>query len=103
MENLKVCIGCGDLADGTRCTVCQSERDAVIGKQRGSSTARGYTKQWQRTASKVKRQQPYCAVCGTDQDLTVDHITPKRLGGTDARDNLVTLCRTHNSAKGGRS
>lgn len=32
-------------------------------------------------------------------DLTVDHIVPKALGGTDSRDNLQVLCRSCNSAK----
>lgn len=32
-------------------------------------------------------------------DLTVDHIIPKALGGTDARENLQVLCRPCNSAK----
>lgn len=100
--NMKVCINCGDLADGTRCETCHAERQQRVSQQRGGATARGYTRTWGKQAARVKRQQPACAVCGTTEDLTVDHITPKTLGGTDKPDNLRTLCRRHNSAKGGR-
>lgn len=32
--------------------------------------------------------------------LTVDHITPKSLGGMNTRDNLVTACHECNNARG---
>lgn len=43
-----------------------------------------------------------CAQCGTAEDLTIDHIYPKSLGGADTEDNLQTLCRSCNSRKGAR-
>jgi hypothetical protein len=48
-----------------------------------------------------------CVQCGTDgthagNDLTVDHITPVSLGGTNDLWNLQTLCRRCNSRKGAR-
>lgn len=43
-----------------------------------------------------------CRECGSHCDLTVDHITPVVLGGTDDMDNLRTLCRSCNSRKGAR-
>ncbi len=101
-DTLRVCLDCGDLTPATRCEACQSERDRRINQQRGGAHARGYTRSWQRTAAHVKQQQPVCEVCGSTADLTVDHITPKARGGTDAVDNLRTLCRRHNSAKGAR-
>lgn len=99
---LKACIECGDLAEGTRCKDCQAERDQRLNQRRGGAHVRGYTRQWQRTAAKVKRRQPACAVCGATTDLTVDHVVPKAAGGTDDEDNLQTLCRSHNGAKGAR-
>ncbi|NBR07971.1 MAG: HNH endonuclease [Planctomycetes bacterium] len=33
---------------------------------------------------------------------TVDHIIPRRLGGTDEPDNLVASCTRCNYSKGGR-
>ena len=86
-DNLKVCIDCGDLAVGTRCPTCQAARDRRVGLQRGGANARGYDYDWQRRAAKVKHDQPECVVCGATDDL----------------DNLVTMCRRHNSAKGGRA
>jgi 5-methylcytosine-specific restriction endonuclease McrA len=45
-----------------------------------------------------------CLYCGRDRrranDLTLDHLTCHEDGGTDAPSNLVTACRSCNSAKG---
>jgi hypothetical protein len=41
-----------------------------------------------------------CAICGTTNDLTIDHITPLSKGGDDELANLRLLCRLHNSLKG---
>lgn len=43
-----------------------------------------------------------CRDCGTPIDLTVDHIIPWALGGSDDMTNLQTLCRPCNSSKGAR-
>lgn len=99
---MRVCIECGQVDEGTRCAECQVERDRRIGEQRGGATARGYTRAWEKRAAQVKRQHPTCAKCGATEDLTVDHIVSKARGGSDEPDNLRTLCRRHNSAKGGR-
>lgn len=40
-----------------------------------------------------------CVRCGTSEDLTVDHIFPRSIGGTHALKNLRTLCRKCNSAR----
>lgn len=61
-----------------------------------------------RTKSRIKkadwawllRTQKVCQVCGTDEDLTGDHITPIGKGGLNVRTNLQILCRRHNAAKG---
>lgn len=44
-----------------------------------------------------------CAFCGTDADLTVDHITPVARGGNGFPENLQCLCRRCNSQKGART
>jgi hypothetical protein len=37
-----------------------------------------------------------CQICASTYQLEIDHITPVSWGGTDARENLRLLCRTHN-------
>lgn len=43
-----------------------------------------------------------CVHCGGTEDLTIDHKHPRIRGGTNAEDNLQTLCRSCNSSKGAR-
>lgn len=40
-----------------------------------------------------------CRQCGSEDDLTIDHIKPKKHGGPSKTWNLQTLCRTCNEAK----
>lgn len=47
-----------------------------------------------------KRDGFQCRVCNTSVNLTLDHITPVSLGGTNELENLAILCRSHNSSKG---
>lgn len=41
----------------------------------------------------------YCGACAPEAKLTIDHVTPTALGGSDAPDNLVTACADCNSGK----
>ena len=41
-----------------------------------------------------------CVYCGSTEDLTIDHVTPKCRGGVDHADNCVTACRPCNQRKG---
>jgi 5-methylcytosine-specific restriction endonuclease McrA len=41
----------------------------------------------------MERDNHQCRECETKKDLTVYHVIPRSAGGTDALDNLVTLCR----------
>lgn len=43
-----------------------------------------------------------CQDCGAASNLSIDHIFPVTLGGTNTADNLQTLCRSCNSRKGAR-
>lgn len=47
-----------------------------------------------------------CVYCGQGIEegatLTLDHLTPHSLGGSNAADNLVTACRRCNAARGTR-
>ncbi len=41
-----------------------------------------------------------CIYCGSDKDLTVDHLVPLARGGPHQQDNLAVACRSCNSRKG---
>ncbi|WP_228287606.1 HNH endonuclease [Acinetobacter pittii] len=43
-----------------------------------------------------------CITCGTQKNLTLDHIKPEVLGGDSTIENLQTMCKTCNSRKGAR-
>lgn len=49
-----------------------------------------------------KRDGYRCVKCGCHYDLSCDHIFPESKGGEATDDNLQTLCRRCNSAKGAR-
>lgn len=40
-----------------------------------------------------------CVYCGAEDDMTVDHLVPRRYGGSDQPRNLVPACRSCNSRK----
>ena len=43
-----------------------------------------------------------CQYCGSDQELTFDHLLPRSKGGQTNWDNVVTACSSCNVKKGGR-
>lgn len=50
-----------------------------------------------------ERDEFKCVKCGVRKDLTVDHIIPESKGGNATLENLQTMCKSHNSAKGVKS
>ena len=44
-----------------------------------------------------------CQYCGSQKDLTFDHVTPRRLGGKTTWENIATACAPCNMKKGGRT
>ncbi len=47
-----------------------------------------------------KRDGFKCQYCGTEKELTLDHLIPKAKGGKTSWNNLVTACKSCNSKKG---
>jgi 5-methylcytosine-specific restriction endonuclease McrA len=42
-----------------------------------------------------------CQICGTDEgEMHIDHIIPRKVGGTHDLDNLRVLCKSCNLRKG---
>jgi 5-methylcytosine-specific restriction endonuclease McrA len=101
-DSLKVCIACGDLAQGTRCDPCRQAATARHNARRAQAGTLGASWGWRKTSQAARNREPRCQLCGTEEDLTVDHVVPRTAGGTDDRDNLRVLCRSHNAAKGTR-
>jgi 5-methylcytosine-specific restriction endonuclease McrA len=57
------------------------------------------------TKAEVFRRDNFtCQYCGTrTNNLTIDHIIPRHLGGTHTWENLVAACPNCNHKKGGRT
>lgn len=52
------------------------------------------------TSTAVRVAGGECARCKTNQNLTLDHIRPRSLGGSNKSKNLQVLCRRCNQLKG---
>lgn len=65
--------------------------------------AKRYGAGWKKLSEWFKRRNPLCAECMRQGRATeafdVDHVVPKRLGGTDELANLQSLCRPCHKAK----
>ena len=62
-------------------------------------TIRDYKKTFNLLLHKYNFQ---CTNCGSVENLTIDHIKPVKLGGTDDYSNLQILCKSCNSKKGAK-
>lgn len=58
------------------------------------------TRRWKTLAKAIIERDKVCAVCGTEDNLSVDHIVPiSKDGPVWDEDNLITMCMTHNRQK----
>ena len=71
-------------------------------RHRQTTTQRGYGARWQ-AMSRGLRHGAACEMCGSQGRLAVDHVTPRSLGGSDARTNLRTLCANCHARHGAQS
>ena len=58
------------------------------------------SKRSRRYRSLVRRDGEVCVWCATTENLTVDHILPRSMGGSNKLENLQLLCQPCNQAKG---
>jgi 5-methylcytosine-specific restriction endonuclease McrA len=88
--------GCGVLVYGTaRCNAHQLRRP--------TRTEQGWDNNWLRLSKQMIHEQPWCSLCYSTEDLTLDHIMPLGRGGASVRENAQVLCRSCNSRKGART
>jgi hypothetical protein len=57
------------------------------------------SRELQRILIKHFNHEPKCCVCNTTNNLTIDHIYPKGLGGLDNVLNMRIMCSDHNENK----
>jgi hypothetical protein len=80
-----------------------------VGKLRqGKCQAAGCWIRKERRLAIYMRDGFHCCYCGCDlrgsaaADITLDHLTPRSAGGDNGNTNLVTACRSCNSARGAK-
>ena len=90
-----------------RCKPCTKERDASRKRKRSkeAEAAHDHSRRGAKASVWTYRfigdtHRPACAACDKTEDLTYDHITPIKLGGTSDWWNFQLLCRSCNSKKG---
>lgn len=96
--------GCPKLTDGQYCDDHKAvERRRYNKYQRDPDYGGRYGVEWKRVRTRYVKAHPLCEQCLKDGRLTpvdeVHHILPLSRGGTNATDNLMSLCRScHNKA-----
>lgn len=105
----RICLDCGTLTDGTRCTECQRPRERATlraKRQRRPRPSHGEDKRRAAVVAAHRREHgDWCPGWERDPhraaDLTADHIDAVAAGGAESG-GLQVLCRSCNSAKGAR-
>ena len=94
--------GCPNLTNGQYCadhtTIARRQYDKY---ERAADVNRKYGRAWKRIRDRHISQHPLCEECIKVGKMTpaaeVHHKTPISQGGTHARENLMSLCRScHN-------
>lgn len=93
--------GCPGIVRDGKCSVCGPRKQSNWRSSNSpsavlSASARGYGATWRKLRAMKLADTPLCEECERQGRLTgaitVDHIIPKTLGGTDAWENLQSLC-----------
>ena len=95
---LKPCLVCGEPCQTGRCA------DHPPKPRRRPSRAVGYDAAWDRLSRKARAIQPFCTDCGTDQNLTCDHLPEawaRKARGLSLRlADVDVVCATCNKRRG---
>ncbi|WP_304117261.1 HNH endonuclease [Mycolicibacterium bacteremicum] len=95
---LRPCIDCGEPSAGTRC----DEHQPTDTRLRRALGQAAYDPVWRALSQRARKAQPWCDDCGTDRDLTTDHVIPKTIAPelVHAPENLAVRCRPCNASRG---
>jgi len=103
--------GCPKLTEGRFCEEHAKLEAARYEKyQRDPAVKKRYGRSWKLVRDRFLAQHPLCEMCQKEGRLTeaeeVHHIVPLSQGGSNARENLMSLCKSCHSAitakEGGR-
>lgn len=96
------CLACHrPTTNGTRCPTCSTRYETARVAQRGTRAQRGYGYRWVKARNAAVKASPICEDCGATEDLTGEHIIPRKEGG-GVQEIIPVLCRRCNSRRGGK-
>lgn len=82
------------------------QKDKAYDEQRETASQRGYGARWRKLRTWYLSRHPLCVECGSKGRVVpatdIDHVIPRRKGGTDDEDNLRSMCTRHHSQKTNR-
>jgi 5-methylcytosine-specific restriction endonuclease McrA len=91
------CIGCGEpIPSGSRCRDCKPKRTTTATRNERHRPAA-----WDRLSKRLRKDSPFCELCGATTDLVVDHIISVSEDPTLALEplNCRVLCRSENARR----
>ena len=91
--------GCPNLTEGRYCEEHTKQENARYEKyDRDPAVRRRYGRAWKRIRDSYAETHPLCELCQADGKLVpveeVHHKIPLAEGGTHARNNLISLCKS---------
>jgi len=94
------CRKCGTRG-ASLCARCSRQGLVRLRAEHPDSGRGGYDAAWRKLALEAIARQPWCSICGATDDLTGDHIDPRKRTDLTLAD-VRTLCRRCNSRRGDR-
>lgn len=95
------CPVIGPCAVHRRPPVPMQDKPRLYDDRRGSSAQRGYGYAWQKRREAFIKLHPFCVRCRRPT-TDVDHIIPRRFGGSEDDSNLQALCSRCHKTKTSR-
>lgn len=94
---MTTCIECGVISTTARCPAHQAPARPKKKTNTNHAAFKNNTR-WKKFSKRLRRLSPHCEMCGTSDDLTVDHIVrvTDRPEWTYEIDNCRVLCRRDN-------